>query len=736
MSNRLPVTIADEPGVLGFAASSGGLVTGLQSVQREMDSVWIGWPGSVRKEDHRQVERRLLDEYGCVPVFIPDRVAEKYYEGFSNRTIWPLFHSFPTVAKYVRDEWEAYRDVNKLFARCILNIVRPGDMVWVHDYHLMLLPRYLREQSPDLSIGFFLHIPFPYFDILRLLPQHREIVESLLGANLIGFHTHDYAQAFLGSVRRLLGHDNVLGELIVEARIVQVDVFPMGIDFGFYAELADTPEVQARVAQIRGEVHPRSIVFAVSRLDYTKGIPQSLSAIEQFFETFPEWREKVVFFFVVVPSRERVEDYASLKAEIDESIGRINSTYGTLHWSPVRYIYRNLSTQELVALYVAADIALVIPLRDGMNLIAKEYLAASNHGQGVLVLSEMAGAAKELLEAIIVNPNSSEEVAAAIRNALALPAEERRHRNAIMRERLKSHDVHQWVGSFLRKLDETTRQSEQLATKVLDARARAALANDYRTAASRLVILDYDGTLVPFASEPHLAVPDQEIRELLFHLASAHGNTVVLLSGRDRHTLGEWLCDLPAILVAEHGGWHRKRIGAEWEPTIQPAQQSWKDQIRPMLELFVERIPGSLVEEKTFSLVWHYRKADVHSGSTAAKELLDTITNLTANLGIHVLLGNKTVEVRTTGIGKGFYYNRNLAPLHADFVLAMGDDWTDEDLFAVLPPNAYSVKVGVKSSRARFHLRSVSDVRALLHFLEGQYVRVGTMQHEPHSRLP
>ncbi|MCK5572489.1 MAG: bifunctional alpha,alpha-trehalose-phosphate synthase (UDP-forming)/trehalose-phosphatase, partial [Bacteroidetes bacterium] len=449
VSNRLPVSIRKAESGWELQASTGGLASGLSSLHTEFDTCWIGWPGRVARDHRKEVEERLISDFRCFPVFLSDSLVEKYYEGYSNRTIWPIFHSLTSHARYSAGEWEAYKKANHLFFLRIEEIYRPGDIIWVHDYQLMLLPRFLRERFPQATIGFFLHIPFPHSDIFRLLPQQKEILDDLVAVDLIGFHTHDYAQAFVGSVRRLLGYDNTLGQIMIGDRVVQSDVFPMGIDFTKYATAPSDPSIRNEIDVIQTTLQRRTVVFSVSRLDYTKGIPESLEAISEFLSRYPDWHGRLVYVLVVVPSRERVERYANLKREIDRLVGRINSAFGTVGWQPVRYIYRNLSFGELTGLYVSADVALITPLRDGMNLIAKEYLAVKGEGKGVLILSEFAGAAKELQEATIVNPNSREDVAEALHKALRMPDDEQRRRNSAMRQRLETHDIRHWVAQFL-----------------------------------------------------------------------------------------------------------------------------------------------------------------------------------------------------------------------------------------------------------------------------------------------
>jgi trehalose 6-phosphate synthase/phosphatase len=500
---------------------------------------------------------------------------------------------------------------------------------------------------------------------------------------------------------------------------MHVDVFPMGIDFEKYSTAAQDHDVRQDIERIRNRMRGHKTIFTVSRLDYTKGLPESLEAVREFFERYPDWHEEVVFVLVVVPSRENVATYAALKREINEMVGRLNSEYGNLDWTPIRYVYRSLRFGELVGLYCVANVALITPLRDGMNLIAKEYLAARSDETGVLIISEMAGASKELVEAIIVNPSSKEEIADAIHRALTMPVEEQRRRNALMRRRLAAQDVHQWVKRFFKRLQEAVEASQLLAVRMLDSASVETIRRAYREAHRRLFVLDYDGTLVPFADEPSMAKPDAELMAMLTKLQHIPANDVIVLSGRDRQTLEEWLAGTGVTLVAEHGAWRWSPQDRRWDLLLGGPDSEWKKEIRPIVQLFVDRIPGSFIEEKQYSLVWHYRKAESETATIAARELLDTVVNMATNLPIHVLPGNKTVEVRSFGVSKGIFFKRIVEAGLPEFIVAAGDDWTDEDLFAVLPDSAISIKVGLRISKARYNVKSYHDVRALLQSLEG-----------------
>ena len=715
VSNRLPITIQKQGGELQVSRSVGGLATGLDSFYRSQESIWVGWPGmpseALRSREREIVAQRLRDE-DCVPVHLSRNDLEDYYYGFSNNTIWPLFHYFPHDTVYDENLWKAYVRVNRRFCDALLKVIEPDDRIWVHDYQLMLLPGMIRKELPDAQIGFFLHIPFPSYELFRLLPWRRELLEGVIGADLIGFHTYDYVRHFLSAVRRLLGHEAKFSQIFTGQRIVRADIFPMGIDYDRYAGAVSQPVVQEEVSRIREEVGKQRFVLSVDRLDYTKGILERLDAFDLFLERNPAYRERVTLILVAVPSRTAVETYQELKRQIDERIGYLNGKYATIGWVPIWYLYRSVPFETLVALYNLADVALVTPVRDGMNLIAKEFIATKTDGTGVLVLSEMAGAAQELGEAITVNPNSREDVATALKDALEMPEGEQIARNRRMQGRLQRYTVERWANDFVERLSQTKRAQGELGSRKLTPAVRAELQADYARSRRRLLLLDYDGTLVPFASKPEKAGPDEWLLGRLAKLTADPDNWVVIVSGRNRDALDAWLGHLPLDMIAEHGVWVRTR-GSDWQ-TIEPLNNKWKSEIRPILELYVDRTPGSLLEEKEFSLVWHYRRASPELSAVRVTELRDAIMNITGNLNLSVLEGNKVLEVKNSGINKGRTVMRWLNAEEWDFIMALGDDWTDEDTFEVLPDSAYSIKVGVYPSRARFNVASVDEVRELL----------------------
>lgn len=720
VSNRLPISVEKKRGKLSFRPSMGGVATGLCAFHEKHDSVWVGWPGvaldELSEHERGEVERRLGEER-CHPVLFSLSDVEGYYHGFCNRTIWPLFHYFTQYPVYEKGLWECYRKVNEAFCDAVLKVAEDDDVVWIHDYQLMLLPRLIREQRPDATIGFFLHIPFPSFEVFRLLPWRKELLDGMLGADLVGFHTYHYAQNFLESVRHLFGYEDSFGQIITEERVVKVDVFPMGIPYECFASAVHDPVVQREAKKVLRQTAGRKVILSIDRMDYTKGIPQRLRAFDAFLETYPEYREKVTLILVAVPSRTAVEHYARLKREVNELVGNINGKHATMGWIPIWYMSRVLPFNRLVALYSIADVALITPLRDGMNLMAKEFIASKTNGRGVLILSEMAGAAEELGEAIIVNPNCKDEVVSAMRWALEMPQHEQVERNRIMQARLRRYDVGRWASEFLEGLRAVRTTQMELRARRLTPEVRGRLLGDYASAKKRLMLLDYDGTLVPFERRPERAVPDEELLGMLDALSRQPNNRVVVISGRDRATLDAWFGDLDVVLIAEHGVWVKRED--EWE-TIEPIESEWKEEIRPLLELYVDRTPGSFIEEKDFSLAWHYRNADPRLASIRARELKDALLSLTANLNLGVMEGSKVLEIKDAIINKGRSALRCISWDDWDFILAVGDDRTDEDVFAVLPAWAYSIKVGLGLSRARFSMGSHHEVRRLLRELLAQ----------------
>jgi trehalose 6-phosphate synthase/phosphatase len=576
----------------------------------------------------------------------------------------------------------------------------------------MLLPAMIRERIPDASIGFFLHIPFPPHELFRLIPRNNEILTGLLGADLIGFHTFEYLHYFLNTIRRILGYDQEMLEIISPSRRVKTDVFPMGIDVLKFQDSLDDLRVKKEIQLIRKEISQEKIILSIDRLDYTKGVPLRLKAFEKLLVDHEELRGKVTLLLVVVPSRTGIEHYTRLRDEIEHLVGKINGLFGDIWWTPIRYLYRYLPFHQLIAAYAASDLALVTPLRDGMNLIAKEYLATKPEGCGMLILSEFAGAAKELGEAIIINPSDIPEFSRAIYEGLMMSEAEMRNRITPMQQRLLRYDLHKWTSDVIASLDCAKRHQDLPSSPWMDQDSISRTCRSYHAATSRILFLDYDGTVFPLVQTPDLAKPDPEILSLLEALSHEHGTEVVIVSGRGREVLDAWFGHLPIGIIAEHGIWTKEK-GNAWKMDTEVSGE-WKADLIPVLETFRDRTPGSLIEEKEYALAWHFRNADPDLALVRARDLREELTLRIKNQHLILLDGHKVLEVRNAGIDKGTAVQQWYSLASYEFCFAAGDDRTDEDMFSVLPQRAFTIKVGSGPTRARLRVRSVDDVRQLL----------------------
>ena len=713
ISNRLPVKVAGSNNEYHLTPSEGGLATGLSSVHKNGNCVWLGWPGLYTDDElqKKEIGKKLATQH-LFPVYLSNEEINQYYEGFSNEIIWPVFHYMATYARYENSYWEYYYRVNKKFCDAFLKIYQPGDVVWIHDYHLLLLPQMIRKECPDATIGFFLHIPFPSFEIFRLLPWRKEILEGLTGADLVGFHTYDDARHFLAACNRILMLQPTLNTITLNERKVEVEAFPMGIDTEKFVALTNSIEVRKNMESLHQIFNNTRLILTIDRLDYSKGILQRLQAFDMLLEKFPAWREKVSMYMIVVPSRDNVPVYKELRNEIDKLCGNINARYRTHNWNPVNYFYRSYPVEMLSALYQLADVCLVTPMRDGMNLVCKEFVASRTHNNGVLILSEMAGAAKELVDGIIVNPNNITEISYAMLNALDMPETEQQRRMKQMRELVSKFNVHHWVQTFMQRLQDVKSNRRFHESKFIGFYTSQFLRNRYVRAKRRLILLDYDGTLVNFTTHVEDAIPDEELYTILNTLTEDKKNKVVIISGRPYAHLQKWFGHLPLDLVAEHGVLQKKN-GGQWQQTLK-LDSSWKNKLLPILQTYAERTPGSFVEEKDHSLAWHYRGAENDLGNVRANELVGNVRYLIADLPLLILNGNKIIEIKSSETNKGKAALNYADNDNYSFVMALGDDTTDEDMFKAIKEFGYTIKIGQKRSMAEYYFNTVEEARNLL----------------------
>jgi trehalose 6-phosphate synthase/phosphatase len=720
---RLPFKFTKLKSGYKAVQNSGGLVSAILSLSENFKkntdqqiSRKILWTGTA----DNLPEDLLLDKFDnesfdILPVKIHSDLNNLFYGGFCNDLIWPLFHYFPSYSVFNNDYFDAFIEANEKFCAEIVKNYRPGDFIWVHDYHLMLLPALIREKIPEATIGFFLHIPFPSFEILRLLPTpwREAIIRGMLGADLVGFHTHDYAQYFIKSVKRTTGFDCSQNMIYTPERIVKADAFPIGIDYEKFHSACNKIQTRKEKQKIRKYLPDQKLIFSVDRLDYTKGLLLRLKGYETFLEKFSKWRSKVVFNMVVVPSRDNIDKYKDMKKEIESIVGRINGKYCSLAWRPVIYQYKSLSFFEMVALYDLSDVGLITPLRDGMNLVAKEYIACQIENKGVLILSEMTGAASELNEAIIINPTDNIQMADAIFAALEMDQEEKNDRLLKMQNRISGYNVFTWAFDFFNQAHSIKEKQNLMNIRHINEQTSKEITLKCQHAEQRIFFLDYDGTLVSFAKYPELATIDINALSIITNLTADPCNHVVIISGRDKGFLENQFSGVNVTLVAEHGYFLKKK-GKNWIETIKVDKQ-WKKSVLPILQQYVNRCNGTFIEEKEGSIAWHYRNAESDFAQLRLHELKDDLAEIIrTRTDFEILEGNKVLEIKSGKYDKGTASGKLMKHNEFDFVFAAGDDKTDEILFRALPESAITIRVGHCQSIAKYNVPDFSDLLKLL----------------------
>jgi len=714
VSNRLPVSLKKVNGKFELYGSSGGLATGLSSYAKRPGTKWIGWPG-LPSDDLSEADKleitRLLKRHRCYPIFISQEKIDAYYSDYSNGVLWPLFHDLKASNKPSERLWKAYREVNQQFANEVLRLSEPGSTVWIHDYQLMLVPNMLRIERPSDKIGFFLHIPFPDPKYFLKLPHAQDIMIGMLGADLLGFHTAAYTESFLSNCRGL-GLDSQNGMIDLGTRVLQATEFPMGIDYGRFAAATRQKSTRAAARELRQQYRGQKIILTVDRLDPSKGLVERMQAYQRLLRQNPDLCGHVTMVMIVAPSRTDVSEYKKLKARLDELLAEITDEFATKTWHPIDFMYEVVPLERVMEYYLIADVAFIAPLRDGMNLVAKEFIASQSQKRGVLVLSETAGAAEELKDAIQVNPAKPHSVVSGLKRALELPAAELQRRTIRMQKHLRTFTVQNWADTFIDSLQKPRAATPGRVVKTLSVIWRRAMLRDYRKAGKRLLIFDYDGTLAPIVQRPEDAVPSEKLLKSLQRLARNNKNEVVVISGRDRQTLQSWLGDLPIALAAEHGAFFRRKGGKNWHRTSS-VDSDWKRPVLQLFERYAAKTPGTMIEQKEWALVWHYRTASAYTAQKNLVHLKRLLKPVAAQYGLSVKEGKKILEVHPADVNKGKIAREWLIHDH-DFILSMGDDVTDEDMFAVMPPQAYSVKIGRGPTYARFRLKNVEEVHELL----------------------
>jgi trehalose 6-phosphate synthase/phosphatase len=727
VSNRLPVTFKrDGDAAPRLVKSPGGLVSGLSDVHQRVKALWLGYPGlAADHPDFGEVSRRLADS-GYVAVALGAEQYQAYYSGCANSALWPLFHYALGEARFDQEAWRAYEEVNRRFAATVLDVAEPGDHVWIHDYQLMLLPKLLRDAQRGLRLAYFHHVPFPDFEMFRVLPWRTQILGGLLGADLIGLHTLDYVMHLRGCAARLLGLDGESGYLSHGDRQVRVAAFPLGVDLESIRAGSSGEGTFGSVAALAAASRDKTVFLGIDRLDYTKGLPERLAAFALFLKAHPEAIGRVTYVQVCVPSRQEVQSYAALRSEVERRVGQINGEFSRPGYVPLHYLYQPFSPAEVRQFYRLGDVALVTPLRDGLNLVCKEYVASRHGGDGVLILSEFAGAAAELGEALLVNPYDLDGLARAMHQAMVMPEPERRRRMLLLRSRVMQGDNVAWARRFIRAWNAVPLAGGGRVSQPLDDAAAARLARDLATASKLFIFADYDGTLVPIAPRPDLALPEERVLDLLRRVGAQPAVELTVVTGRSREFCERYFAALPVSIAAEHGAFLRFRGERDWTAAVDAeVLAEVRALVLPDLETYVSCTPGAHIEAKATALVLHYREAEGAFARRRAYDLRESLCRILAATPYSVFQARRAIEVKPLAATKGAAMARVLEHFGrgAEPLLTLGDDRSDEDLFRLDPETNVSIHVGRAHGAARFHVSSPRAIRRLLRAVAGAMER-------------
>ena len=734
VSHRLPISVSrDNEGEYAFSPSPGGLPAGLKEVHAQENAVWIGHPGLVCDAQSDADFKRLavlLKKRKLVPVYIPAEIHDPFSKGMANGIIWPLLHYFFETMAFSFKDWEAYVKANRIFAQAVLDIVKPGDRVWIHDYQLMLLPRFLRDSGKPLNIAYFHHIPFPSPDVFRILPVRDEVIDGLLGADLIGFHTFDYVRNFISSAAHNVNTEVFVDYLRYRQRHVKISAFPLGIDVKEMDLALEKLHAEGSKQDLLADVEGKFVFLGVDRLDYTKGIPSRLKAYQMFLEDHPELVGRAIFIQVCVPSRVDIQKYGDIREKIEGLVGNISGLFGRPGYVPVHYVYRNFNFEDLVALYDRADVMVVTPLRDGLNLVCKEYVAAKRQNAGVLILSEFAGAAAEMGEAIIVNPYNIREVAHAMHRSLLMPEKEKMDRLKALRSRVIGFDNIAWARSFIESWSEVALPDAR--SSVLDKSIQKEVFKKFKIARKTFIFSDYDGTIAPLPNRSAYALLAPNLLDILDKLGVQAGCDITIVSGRSRLGLEHVLEHSNFNLSAEHGLFVKLHDG-EWlrQLELQAEFDKVKPSIESLLGLYCRAISGSYIEEKEYSLVWHFQRAkDASLADSQAQVLRELLKQHLADTPYAPYGGKKVIDIHPVLVNKGMAVEwllekRGFDP-QQDLLITMGDDVTDEDMYAVQKELNISIHVGQQNMRSRYHVGSQIELGK---FLEA-FLKEATGTHE------
>lgn len=719
ISEHLPIFVEKQDDTIKLSNRADGVCAAIDSIYGGYESLWFGQCNKNKTilddTEKTSLMDKLLKEHNLHPIFFDNGYDDELNKEFCTKTLRPLFHYFVETTEYREDWWEAYQKYNQLYYEKIKDHINENDTIWVHDYQLLLLPSIIRRDFPDITIGFFLHIPFPSFELFRMIPWRKELLEGLLGADQIGFHTYEYTRHFQSSVFRILGYESKMGNIQIHNRLIHTDSFSLGIDFEKYSKLKKDEEIISRINTLSEQYYNYKIILSIDRLDYTRGILNKISLIESFFTRLPEFRNKVIFQIHIGSPYGLDDSIVKLKDDVEKRVAQCNDKFKTKSWSPIFYSYKYLPINELIALYNIADILLVSSIRDGLNLLTKEYLAARRIKTGVLVLSEFIGGARELSQALLFNPNSSKDFIQTITTALTMPENQQNESYRNLISGLERNTAMRWAVAFMEGLKVIKLKQAEIKARIFDSKTRTRLITDFHTASKRLIIIDYNGTLVPLTEHSERKSPNEDCIDILRTLAHDKKNTIVIISDNEMKYLDKWFNNINIDLIAASDIAYK--ISKNSWKTLEILSNEWKEEVRPILDKFIIRTPGAHIEEKKYLMTWYYDKANNELGEIRSRELVEDLTSYTASNRLQINEGQRSVEIKNAGLYKGRILNTYFEKKDWDFILAVGDDWTNEPMFHMLPDQAYSIRIGISATEAKYNLKKQSDFIDLLKFM-------------------
>ncbi|KAF5749459.1 alpha alpha-trehalose-phosphate synthase [Tripterygium wilfordii] len=748
---------------------------GLQLKDGFPDDVEVRYVGCVKAvidpEEQDEVSQFLQDNFGCYPVFLKPRIQHEFYDGFCKHYLWPMFHSLLPMSHsqnmaYKREQWMAYVSVNMDFTRKVMEVMDgEHDFVWVHDYHLMLLPTFLRKDYNRVKLGFFLHSPFPSSEIYKTIPMREYVLRGLLNCDLVGFHTFDYARHFLSCCRRILGidYESKRGYIGLDyyGRNVTIKILPAGIHMRQLHSALSSDITVELARQLKERFEGKIVMVGVDDLDIFKGITLKFEAMGNLLDRFPKLRGKVVLVQIVNPARSAGQDVDDMRTEAFGIAKQINDKYGKAGYEPIVFINGNYSTVEKAAYYAIADCCVLNAIRDGMNLVPYKYTvcrqgspaldkalgideASAASRKSVLIVSEFVGCSPSLSGAIRVNPWNIEAVADAMHQAVTMKDNEKHLRHEKHYKYISSHDITYWARSFHQDLEKACAEHDSkrcwsmglgLSFRVISLPPEFrrlkehTIVEAYKKTDSRLILLDYDGTMMPgdFVDK----TPGKNVISVLNSLCSDPKNLVFIVSGRGKDTLSKWFSQCEGLgISAEHGYFTRWNKHSPWESSSISTDLQWKKVVVPVMQIYTERTDGSFIEEKESAVVWHIQDADGDFGSWQANELLNHLENVLANEPVVVKSGKEIVEVKPQGVSKGLVVEKLISALNStgkapNFLLCIGDDRSDEEMFETvynsvtshsLPANAevYACTIGQKPSKAKYFVDDTDEVLKIL----------------------